>query len=91
MPDALDEKCLAWLEGAAQSVRRVVVDQSLTPEQGWLVNAIATEGYWIVKALSNLILQGYSPFRGSPVTWDQLIAGLYGGYCANFGCAGIRQ
>ena len=65
--------------------------QHLTPEQGWLVNAIATEGYWIVKALSNLIFQGYSPFRGSPVTWDQLIAGLYGGYCANFGCAGIRQ
>ena len=65
--------------------------QHLTPEQGWLVNAIATEGYWIVKALSNLILQGYLPFKGSPVTWDQLIAGLYGGYCANFGCAGIRQ
>lgn len=28
MPDALDEKRLAWPEGAAQSVRRVVVDQS---------------------------------------------------------------
>lgn len=30
MPDAFDEKRLAWPEGAAQSVRRVVVDQSQT-------------------------------------------------------------
>lgn len=33
MPDAFDEKRLAWPEGAAQSVRRVVVDQSQTGER----------------------------------------------------------
>jgi hypothetical protein len=60
-----------------------------TPENGWLINAIATEGYWITKAISNAILRYDSPWEGSPVSWDELIAGLYGGYCAAFGCAGV--
>ncbi|WP_347486118.1 transglutaminase-like domain-containing protein [Vandammella animalimorsus] len=61
----------------------------MSPEEGFLVTAISTEGYWVIKALSNLILRN-SPWKGSPVSWDQLIAGLYGNYCATFGCAGIR-
>jgi hypothetical protein len=63
----------------------------MSPEEGWLMTAIATEGYWIVKAISNLVLQDYSPWRGSPVSWDQLISGLYGNYCATFGCAGVVE
>ena len=61
----------------------------LHPEQGWMRTAILTEGYWVVKAISNLVLRGHSPYRGSPVSWDQLLAGLYGNYCATFGCSGL--
>jgi len=60
----------------------------MSPEDGWLVTAISTEGYWVVKAVSNIIFQSYSPWQGSPVSWDELIAGLYGNYCATFGCFG---
>ena len=63
----------------------------MSKEEGWLVTAIATEGYWVTKAISNLLLQDASPWRGSPVSWDQLIAGLYGNYCATFGCVGVRN
>ena len=63
----------------------------MSKEEGWLVTAIATEGYWVTKAISNLLLQDASPWRGSPVSWEQLIAGLYGNYCATFGCVGVRN
>jgi len=64
--------------------------QNLNPERGWLQTALLTEGYWVVKAVSNLLLQDSSPWIGSPVNWEQLIAGLYGNYCATFGCAGVE-
>lgn len=63
--------------------------QYLTPEHGWLTNAIATEGYWVVKILTNLILQKKSPWSESPPSFNELIAGLYAGYCVTFGCEGI--
>ena len=64
--------------------------QHSTPENGWFVSVMLTEGYWVIKALSNAILQSNSPWSGSPVSFDQLIAGLYGSYCYTFGCAGIE-
>jgi hypothetical protein len=52
----------------------------------WLKIVILTEGYSLIKAIVNVFLQGYSPWAGSPATFQELNAGLLGAYCAAFGC-----
>jgi uncharacterized protein RhaS with RHS repeats len=44
----------------------------------WGVFHVATTGYHTTKFWSNALLGGKSPFRGSPATSDEMMAGHYG-------------
>ena len=66
--------------------------QRLYDDYGLLGTIVLTEGYWLLKAILNFMAwRSFSPYKNSTVTWEQLMAGLYGLQCVAFGCVGIQD